>query len=132
MGCLRPHSLQDEKLVRYFLDKTLTSRLGIRMLATHHLALHEDKVGRGAPSWGWFSKQGASHARTRWGGGLPPGGGSQSREPATGSLYCSKGGSRIKEWGRTPQRPRTKGEGPFYSLKVVGQSADAALSGHQG
>lgn len=32
-------------LVRYFLDKTLTSRLGIRMLATHHLALHEDKVG---------------------------------------------------------------------------------------
>ncbi|XP_030653686.1 3-methyl-2-oxobutanoate dehydrogenase [lipoamide] kinase, mitochondrial isoform X2 [Nomascus leucogenys] len=33
----------DEKLVRYFLDKTLTSRLGIRMLATHHLALHEDK-----------------------------------------------------------------------------------------
>lgn len=42
---LRLHSLQDEKLVRYFLDKTLTSRLGIRMLATHHLALHEDKVG---------------------------------------------------------------------------------------
>ncbi|XP_023378207.1 branched-chain alpha-ketoacid dehydrogenase kinase isoform X4 [Pteropus medius] len=35
--------IQDEKLVRYFLDKTLTSRLGIRMLATHHLALHEDK-----------------------------------------------------------------------------------------
>lgn len=44
-GFLRLHSLQDEKLVRYFLDKTLTSRLGIRMLATHHLALHEDKVG---------------------------------------------------------------------------------------
>ncbi|XP_036783198.1 3-methyl-2-oxobutanoate dehydrogenase [lipoamide] kinase, mitochondrial isoform X2 [Manis pentadactyla] len=35
--------IEDEKLVRYFLDKTLTSRLGIRMLATHHLALHEDK-----------------------------------------------------------------------------------------
>nr|KAF6439836.1 branched chain keto acid dehydrogenase kinase [Rousettus aegyptiacus] len=35
--------IQDEKLVRCFLDKTLTSRLGIRMLATHHLALHEDK-----------------------------------------------------------------------------------------
>ncbi|XP_006871990.1 PREDICTED: [3-methyl-2-oxobutanoate dehydrogenase [lipoamide]] kinase, mitochondrial isoform X2 [Chrysochloris asiatica] len=35
--------IQDEKIVRYFLDKTLTSRLGIRMLATHHLALHEDK-----------------------------------------------------------------------------------------
>lgn len=44
-GLLGPHCLQDEKLVRYFLDKTLTSRLGIRMLATHHLALHEDKVG---------------------------------------------------------------------------------------
>ncbi|XP_009007720.2 branched-chain alpha-ketoacid dehydrogenase kinase isoform X2 [Callithrix jacchus] len=38
----RKHT-QDEKLIRYFLDKTLTSRLGIRMLATHHLALHEDK-----------------------------------------------------------------------------------------
>ncbi|XP_077840073.1 branched-chain alpha-ketoacid dehydrogenase kinase isoform X1 [Macaca mulatta] len=35
--------IEDEMLVRYFLDKTLTSRLGIRMLATHHLALHEDK-----------------------------------------------------------------------------------------
>ncbi|TKC50484.1 hypothetical protein EI555_019111, partial [Monodon monoceros] len=35
--------IEDEKIVRYFLDKTLTSRLGIRMLATHHLALHEDK-----------------------------------------------------------------------------------------
>lgn len=50
---LRLHSLQDEKLVRSFLDKTLTSRLGIRMLATHHLALHEDKVGHGnlRPPW---------------------------------------------------------------------------------
>jgi len=37
---------QDERLLRPFLDKTLTSRLGMRMLATHHLALHEDKVGR--------------------------------------------------------------------------------------
>ncbi|KAG8140669.1 putative 3-methyl-2-oxobutanoate dehydrogenase lipoamide kinase-like protein [Naja naja] len=35
--------IQDEKMIRSFLDKTLTSRLGIRMLATHHLALHEDK-----------------------------------------------------------------------------------------
>uniref|UniRef100_F7EDQ5 Protein-serine/threonine kinase n=1 Tax=Xenopus tropicalis TaxID=8364 RepID=F7EDQ5_XENTR len=35
--------IQDEKVIRYFLDKTLTSRLGIRMLATHHLALHEDR-----------------------------------------------------------------------------------------
>ncbi|XP_063791258.1 branched-chain alpha-ketoacid dehydrogenase kinase isoform X1 [Pseudophryne corroboree] len=35
--------IQDEKLIRGFLDKTLTSRLGIRMLATHHLFLHEEK-----------------------------------------------------------------------------------------
>lgn len=34
--------IQDETLVRNFLDHTLTSRLGIRMLATHHLNLHED------------------------------------------------------------------------------------------
>ncbi|XP_068033810.1 branched-chain alpha-ketoacid dehydrogenase kinase-like [Anomalospiza imberbis] len=35
--------IQDERLLRPFLDKTLTSRLGMRMLAAHHLALHEDK-----------------------------------------------------------------------------------------
>uniref|UniRef100_A0A8C2CCM2 Protein-serine/threonine kinase n=1 Tax=Cyprinus carpio TaxID=7962 RepID=A0A8C2CCM2_CYPCA len=34
--------IMDETLVRNFLDTTLTSRLGIRMLATHHIALHED------------------------------------------------------------------------------------------
>uniref|UniRef100_A0A8C1R3N6 Protein-serine/threonine kinase n=1 Tax=Cyprinus carpio TaxID=7962 RepID=A0A8C1R3N6_CYPCA len=34
--------IMDEALVRNFLDTTLTSRLGIRMLATHHIALHED------------------------------------------------------------------------------------------
>ncbi|XP_043909794.1 3-methyl-2-oxobutanoate dehydrogenase [lipoamide] kinase, mitochondrial-like [Protopterus annectens] len=34
--------IQDEALVRNFLDHTLTSRLGIRMLATHHLNLHEN------------------------------------------------------------------------------------------
>uniref|UniRef100_H3AKR9 Protein-serine/threonine kinase n=1 Tax=Latimeria chalumnae TaxID=7897 RepID=H3AKR9_LATCH len=39
----RKHIL-DESVLRLFLDKTLTSRLGIRMLATHHLALHDDKV----------------------------------------------------------------------------------------
>ncbi|XP_060912406.1 3-methyl-2-oxobutanoate dehydrogenase [lipoamide] kinase, mitochondrial [Labrus mixtus] len=33
---------QDETILRSFLDTTLCSRLGIRMLATHHLALHED------------------------------------------------------------------------------------------
>ncbi|XP_058483308.1 3-methyl-2-oxobutanoate dehydrogenase [lipoamide] kinase, mitochondrial isoform X1 [Solea solea] len=36
--------IQDETLIRSFLDTTLCSRLGIRMLATHHLALHEDNV----------------------------------------------------------------------------------------
>uniref|UniRef100_A0A3B4BMQ4 Protein-serine/threonine kinase n=1 Tax=Periophthalmus magnuspinnatus TaxID=409849 RepID=A0A3B4BMQ4_9GOBI len=36
--------IQDESLIRSFLDTTLCSRLGIRMLATHHLALHEDNV----------------------------------------------------------------------------------------
>ncbi|XP_033853162.1 3-methyl-2-oxobutanoate dehydrogenase [lipoamide] kinase, mitochondrial-like isoform X2 [Acipenser ruthenus] len=35
--------VQEESVLSQFLDKTLTSRLGIRMLATHHLALHEDK-----------------------------------------------------------------------------------------
>uniref|UniRef100_A0A2K5LYW3 Protein-serine/threonine kinase n=1 Tax=Cercocebus atys TaxID=9531 RepID=A0A2K5LYW3_CERAT len=49
--------IEDEMLVRYFLDKTLTSRLGIRMLATHHLALHEDKVGR----LGWGSVRLCEH-----------------------------------------------------------------------
>lgn len=35
---------QDETIIRNFLDTTLCSRLGIRMLATHHLALHEENV----------------------------------------------------------------------------------------
>ena len=35
---------QDEDLVRRYLDKNLTSRLGMRMLATHHLQLKEAKV----------------------------------------------------------------------------------------
>ena len=42
-----PQTPQDERLLRPFLDKTLTSRLGMRMLASHHLALHEDKVKPG-------------------------------------------------------------------------------------
>ncbi len=36
-------------MVKTFLDKTLTSRLGIRMLAEHHLALHDEKVRRQRP-----------------------------------------------------------------------------------
>jgi len=31
-------------MVKQFLDRTLTSRLGLRMLATHHLALSDKKV----------------------------------------------------------------------------------------
>ncbi|ODM93132.1 [3-methyl-2-oxobutanoate dehydrogenase [lipoamide]] kinase, mitochondrial [Orchesella cincta] len=41
-----PHyfvTTQQEDLARQFLDRTLTSRLGIRMLATHHLALSDNK-----------------------------------------------------------------------------------------
>uniref|UniRef100_A0A8C5HNM6 Protein-serine/threonine kinase n=1 Tax=Gouania willdenowi TaxID=441366 RepID=A0A8C5HNM6_GOUWI len=34
--------IQDEMIIRNFLDTTLCSRLGIRMLATHHLAHHEE------------------------------------------------------------------------------------------
>ncbi|XP_023773573.1 3-methyl-2-oxobutanoate dehydrogenase [lipoamide] kinase, mitochondrial-like isoform X3 [Cyanistes caeruleus] len=36
--------IQDECLPRSFLDKTLTSRLGMQMLAVHHLVLHKDTV----------------------------------------------------------------------------------------
>lgn len=36
--------IKQEELVRNFLDRTLTSRLGIRTLAEHHLALHEEKT----------------------------------------------------------------------------------------
>lgn len=36
--------IKDELLIRRFLDKTLTSRLGMRMLCEHHLALHEEKA----------------------------------------------------------------------------------------
>lgn len=35
--------ISDEDLIHKFLDRILTSRLGIRMLAEHHLALHQEK-----------------------------------------------------------------------------------------
>lgn len=35
--------LQNEGMIKAFLDRTLKSRLGIRMLAEHHLALHSEK-----------------------------------------------------------------------------------------
>ena len=37
---------QDVSLIKTFLDRTLTSRLGIRMLCEHHLALHDAKVNK--------------------------------------------------------------------------------------
>ncbi|KAK7087388.1 branched-chain alpha-ketoacid dehydrogenase kinase-like [Littorina saxatilis] len=39
---VRKH-ITDETLIRTFLDRTLTSRLGIRMLCEHHLSLHDEK-----------------------------------------------------------------------------------------
>jgi len=35
--------IKDESLVKVFLDRTLTSRLGIRMLCEHHLGLHDER-----------------------------------------------------------------------------------------
>jgi [3-methyl-2-oxobutanoate dehydrogenase (acetyl-transferring)] kinase len=34
---------QDDKIISYFLDDTLTSRLGMRILVEHHLELHDEK-----------------------------------------------------------------------------------------
>ena len=56
------YSIQDDNMVKVFLDRTLTSRLGIRMLAEHHLALHEEKTSDGViptvcssrPAWHVF------------------------------------------------------------------------------
>ena len=42
--CDTIYYFQDEDLVRRYLDKNLTSRLSMRMLATHHLNLAETKV----------------------------------------------------------------------------------------
>ncbi|XP_077511799.1 branched-chain alpha-ketoacid dehydrogenase kinase-like isoform X1 [Amblyomma americanum] len=39
----RKHIKQDE-MVKTFLDRTLTSRLGMRMLAEHHIALRKDRL----------------------------------------------------------------------------------------
>jgi len=38
--------ISDEKVISAFLDRTLCSRLGIRMLVTHHLLLQEHRPGR--------------------------------------------------------------------------------------
>uniref|UniRef100_A0A8B9N6X4 Protein-serine/threonine kinase n=1 Tax=Accipiter nisus TaxID=211598 RepID=A0A8B9N6X4_9AVES len=59
--------IQDERLLRPFLDKTLTSRLGMRMLAAHHLALHEDKAAVRAPV---RERAAGAHQRAR-GGAVP-------------------------------------------------------------
>lgn len=34
---------QDKEMVQTFLDRTLTSRLGMRILAEHHLGLHNER-----------------------------------------------------------------------------------------
>ena len=41
---------KDDNVVSGFLDRTLTSRLGIRMLVHHHLLLQDARVGRAADS----------------------------------------------------------------------------------
>lgn len=38
--------IQDVELVQHFLDRTLTSRLGIRMLCENHIQLHNDNPGQ--------------------------------------------------------------------------------------
>jgi [3-methyl-2-oxobutanoate dehydrogenase (acetyl-transferring)] kinase len=38
--------IQDEALIKSFLDQTLTSRLGMRLLCEHHLLLHHDQAGQ--------------------------------------------------------------------------------------
>ena len=42
---------KDDNVVSGFLDRTLTSRLGIRMLVHHHLLLQDARVGRAADSF---------------------------------------------------------------------------------
>merc|ERR1712029_201 len=61
--------IKDEEVIRRYLDKNLTSRLGIRMLATHHLLLKEpspDHIGiisirlslkRVIEKWATFAQQ---------------------------------------------------------------------------
>ncbi|XP_022255676.1 3-methyl-2-oxobutanoate dehydrogenase [lipoamide] kinase, mitochondrial-like [Limulus polyphemus] len=51
--------IKQEELVRNFLDRTLTSRLGIRTLAEHHLASHEEKCHllKVIDSWADFVRQ---------------------------------------------------------------------------
>nr|XP_022342329.1 3-methyl-2-oxobutanoate dehydrogenase [lipoamide] kinase, mitochondrial-like [Crassostrea virginica] len=36
--------IQEEEMIRLFLDRMLKSRLGIRLLVEHHLALHDEKA----------------------------------------------------------------------------------------
>jgi len=38
--------IQDETMIKSFLDKTLTSRLGMRLLCEHHLMLHEEHANQ--------------------------------------------------------------------------------------
>ena len=50
--------IKDEEVIRRYLDKNLTSRLGIRMLATHHLLLKDKHVRINATKTnGGFNKE---------------------------------------------------------------------------
>ncbi len=44
LHCISLFCFKDEDLIRRYLDKNLTSRLGIRMLATHQIALSEQQL----------------------------------------------------------------------------------------
>lgn len=44
-------TFQEEEMIRLFLDRMLKSRLGIRLLVEHHLALHDEKVIKGKKLW---------------------------------------------------------------------------------
>ena len=44
------YRIQDDNVVAGFLDRTLTSRLGIRMLVHHHLLIQDSRVGSCAAS----------------------------------------------------------------------------------
>lgn len=116
---LRPHCLQDEKLVRFFLDKTLTSRLGIRMLATHHLALHEDKVGR----WDWRSPW-ECQVKQRGLSQGPPWTGDLSRGPGEG-LGATSAVQRVQAFGGQAASP------DLLSPDSLTLSASSALASHR-
>ena len=59
--------IKDEEVIRRYLDKNLTSRLGIRMLATHHLLLKDKHVRTNATkiNGGFNKEQNCEHIPSR-------------------------------------------------------------------